>query len=92
MTRPAPAADPATDATTEGGDAVLDARGLACPLPVLKAKKAIRSLPAGGVLTVLATDPGAGADFRAFCEHTGHVLVSHGEVDGVSTFRIRRKP
>jgi len=85
-------ATPATTSGAETGDAVLDARGLACPLPVLKAKKAIRSVPPGGVLTVLATDPGAGPDFRAFCEHTGHLLVSHAEAEGVSTFRIRRKP
>ena len=71
--------------------ALLDARGLACPLPVLKAKKAIRALAAGDVLEVLATDPGASADFEAFCEVTGHILLDRREADGVFTFLIRRK-
>ncbi|MDZ7712449.1 MAG: sulfurtransferase TusA family protein [Rhodovibrio sp.] len=47
----------------------LDARDLKCPLPVLRARKAIKDVPAGGLLEVQATDPGAPADFEAFCEH-----------------------
>ncbi len=53
----------------------LDARGLKCPLPVLKARKAMKPLDVGANLTVMATDPGAPADFEAFCEATGYDLV-----------------
>ena len=77
----------------EGGGAcaALDARGLACPLPVLKARKAMRGMPPGGLLKVLATDPGAPADFAAFCEVTGHRLERSGEEDGALVFVIRAK-
>jgi tRNA 2-thiouridine synthesizing protein A len=54
----------------------LDARGLICPLPVLKARKSLRSLAPGGVMRVLATDPGAPKDFEHFCATTGTRLVS----------------
>lgn len=81
-----------TDQETRGdGGHVLDARGLACPMPVLKAKKAIRAVAPGETLTVRATDPGSVEDFKAFCEATGHALESHGESDGVFTFVIRKK-
>ena len=73
------------------GAALLDARGLACPLPVLKAKKAIRKVAPNGLLKVLSTDPGSVADFQAFCEVTGHRLETHGEADGVFEFVIRAK-
>jgi tRNA 2-thiouridine synthesizing protein A len=68
----------------------LDAKGLKCPLPVLRAKKAMRSVPPGEVLTVEATDPAAPEDFRAFCETTGHMLVSMREIAGVYCIEIRR--
>lgn len=71
-------------------DKVLDAKGLNCPLPILKAKKAIAEVPKGGTLEVLATDPGAVADFQAFCKSTGHVLVEHAETGGVYRFIIQR--
>lgn len=70
---------------------LLDARGLACPLPVLKARKAMRGVAPGGLLEVLATDPGAAADFRAFCEVTGHRLEATGEKDGAQCFLIRAR-
>lgn len=73
------------------GAVLLDARGLACPLPVLKAKKAIRKVAPGELLKVLSTDPGSVADFQAFCEVTGHSLESNGEADGVFEFMIRAK-
>lgn len=70
-------------------DMVLDAKGLNCPLPILRAKKAIKELPTGGTLEVLATDPGAVKDFEAFCRTTGNELVEH-HVDGnVFVFTIR---
>lgn len=72
-------------------DKTLDAKGLNCPLPILKAKKAISEVPKGGTLEVLATDPGSVADFQAFCASTGHTLVEHGEAAGVFRFLIRHK-
>ena len=72
-------------------DQLLDAKGLNCPLPILKAKKALKDVPAGGTLEILATDPGAVADFQAFCRTTGNELLEHGEQDGVYRF-ILKKP
>lgn len=69
---------------------ILDARGLTCPLPILKTKKAITSLSPGAVLEVLATDPGALQDFEAFCRTTGHRLLSQETVDGVLRVSIQR--
>ncbi len=71
-------------------DNILDATGLKCPLPVLKAKKALKPMAAGQTLKVLATDPGASKDFVHFCEATGDTLVSSDEADGVLTFLIRK--
>jgi len=68
----------------------LDARDLICPIPVLKARKALNALPAGAVLEVLATDPAAPKDFVAFCEATGNLLLSTSEADGATLFRIRK--
>ena len=69
---------------------ILDAKGLKCPLPVLKARKAMRALPPGGVLRVLATDPGAAKDFAHFCETTGHELLASSEEGELLTFDIRK--
>ncbi len=71
-------------------DAHLDATGLRCPLPVLKAQRAMRELAAGEVLSVAATDPGAVADMAAFCAAKGHEMLSSGEADGVFSFEIRK--
>lgn len=62
---------------------VLDVKGLICPLPVLRANKAIRALASGEELEVLATDPAAPADFESFSETTGHAIVESREDDGV---------
>ncbi len=69
---------------------VLDTSGLKCPLPVLKAKKALKTMAAGDQLTVIATDPGAMKDFHHFCEASGDTLQSATEADGVLTFVISR--
>ena len=69
----------------------LDAQGLKCPLPVLRARKRLRDVEPGGTLTVLATDPAALKDFQAFCEQTGHGFISCTEVDGVYTIVLTRK-
>ncbi len=69
---------------------ILDTKGLNCPLPILKAKKAINGLTAGDTLQVLATDPGAVKDFQAFCRATGHELLESGEDAGVYSFLIKK--
>lgn len=73
-----------------GEPVVLDAKGLRCPLPVLKARKALKDVAAGGVLRVLATDPGAVRDFEAFCKTTGHRLLSHRAEGEVLIFEIEK--
>lgn len=77
---------------TESAIHVFDARGMKCPLPVLRARKLMKALPAGAVLEVRATDPGAPGDFRHFCETTGHRLVESTESDGVFIIRIEAAP
>lgn len=69
---------------------ILDAKGLRCPLPVLKARKAMRDVPTDGLLRILATDPGAVKDFEHFCKTTGHQLVDWSEAEGTLTFNIRK--
>jgi len=72
-------------------ETTLDATGLLCPLPVLKARRALREVPAGGILEVLATDPGAVKDFEHFCETTGCELIETSEeADGVFRFRLKK--
>jgi tRNA 2-thiouridine synthesizing protein A len=70
-------------------DKTLDTKGLNCPLPILKAKKALAEIPKGGTLEVLATDPGAVADFDAFCRSTKNTLLEHSETGGVYRFLIQ---
>ncbi len=72
-------------------DKELDARGLNCPLPILKAKKALNELTAGQVLKIVATDPGSVKDFQAFCKQTGNELLSHSEGNKEFTFFMKRK-
>ena len=71
-------------------DIELNAAGLNCPLPILKAKKTLSDLAAGQVMKVIATDPGAVKDFEAFCKQTGNELVSHTENSGEFVFFIRK--
>jgi tRNA 2-thiouridine synthesizing protein A len=70
-------------------DKTLDAKGLNCPLPILRAKKMLKEVPTGGTLEVLATDPGSVADFGAFCRTTGNELVESTTADGVYRFIIK---
>ena len=74
------------------GETLLDVKGLNCPLPVLRANRALRSLAPGEKLRVLATDQAAIGDFRAFCRETGHDLLAFSEESGVLSFTIRRRP
>ncbi len=71
-------------------DDVLDAKGLNCPLPILKAKKALNALSNGQVLEILATDPGAINDFEAFCRATGNKLLSSEQDGTIYKFLIER--
>ena len=72
-------------------DALLDAKGLNCPLPILKAKKALKDVPEGGTLEILATDPGSIADFAAFARTTGNEVIEQDEAEGVCRFVLRKK-
>lgn len=69
----------------------LDVTGLKCPLPILKAKKALAQMQAGEVLTVLATDAGAPDDFAAFCRQTGHVLLESAQENEVFKLVVQHK-
>lgn len=71
-------------------DQELDARGLNCPLPILRAKKALNDLTGGQVLRIIATDPGSVKDFQAFAKQTGNELLESGETDGEFTFLIKK--
>jgi tRNA 2-thiouridine synthesizing protein A len=71
-------------------DAELDATGLNCPLPILRAKKAITGLESGQTLKIIATDPGSVKDFEAFCKQTGNTLLSSGEEGGKFVFMIKK--
>jgi tRNA 2-thiouridine synthesizing protein A len=73
-------------------DSTLDATGLLCPLPVLKARRALRVVPAGGILEVLATDPGAIKDFEHFCQTTGCMLLETSERPGGILRFLLKKP
>ncbi len=69
---------------------VVDTKGMKCPLPVLKARKALKDLAPGGTLVVLATDPGAAKDFEHFCKTTGCRLIAASEAQGVLTFTLQK--
>ena len=71
-------------------DHTLDAKGLNCPLPILKARKALKEVPANGTLEILATDPGSVADFEAFCRQTGNELMEHSEDGGTDRVLIKK--
>ena len=68
----------------------LDARGLNCPLPILRTKKAMATMPAGDVLEITATDPGSVKDLESFCSQTGHELVASETAGDHFLFRIRK--
>jgi tRNA 2-thiouridine synthesizing protein A len=72
-------------------DKELDARGLNCPLPILKAKKALNDMASGQVLRILATDPGSEKDFEAFSRQTGNTLLAHSVTDKEFTFLLKKK-
>ena len=72
-------------------DKELDARGLNCPLPILRAQKALAEMTSGQVLRIIATDPGSVKDFQAFAKQTGNELLSSAENNKEFEFYIKRK-
>jgi tRNA 2-thiouridine synthesizing protein A len=87
---------PTSEPTNRGGtkvqfDKELDARGLSCPLPILKTKKALNELTSGQVLKVVATDPGSVKDMQAFATQTGNPLLSTAEENKDFVFFLKKK-
>lgn len=79
-------------APTKTEDAVfLDATGLRCPMPLLKAKKALNEIEPGTLLRVVATDPGSVRDFAVFSEQSGHALLESAERDGQYTYLLEKR-
>ena len=72
-------------------DRELDARGLNCPLPILRTKKSLNDMASGQVLKIVATDPGSVRDFQAFCKQTGNQLLLSSESAGEYLFLLRKK-
>ena len=72
-------------------DKDLDARGLNCPLPILRTKRALTDMQTGQILRITATDPGAVKDFQVFAKQTGNELLSHAEANKEFTFFMKRK-
>ncbi len=72
-------------------DKELDAKGLSCPLPILKTKKALNDLVSGQVLKVLSTDPGSVKDMQAFAKQTGNELVASEQESGAYVFFMKKK-
>lgn len=78
-------------AAPETVDREVDARGLNCPLPILRTKKALNGMTSGQTIRVLTTEPGSVRDFRAFCRQSGNELVGEGERGGAFWFVLRRR-
>lgn len=72
-------------------DRDLDARGLNCPLPILRTKKALNDMRSGEILRIIATDPGSVRDFQAFSRQTGNELLAHSSDAGEFRFLLRKK-
>jgi tRNA 2-thiouridine synthesizing protein A len=71
-------------------DKELDARGLNCPLPILRAKKALNDMSSGQILHIVATDPGSVKDFEAFARQTGNELLESNEANGEFSFLLKK--
>lgn len=72
-------------------ETVLDLKGLVCPLPVLRANRALRPMAAGERLRILTTDAASVPDFQSYCRETGHILVAWSEEAGIYSFTIKRR-
>ena len=75
----------------DDADTELDVKGLHCPMPLLKAKKALNDMDAGMILRVLATDPGSERDFEVFARQSGNTLLDSTNIDGVYCYYLRKK-
>jgi tRNA 2-thiouridine synthesizing protein A len=82
---------PVAEARKVNFDKELDARGLSCPLPILKTKKSLNELTSGQVLKVVATDPGSIKDMQAFANQTGNPLLSSAEENKTYVFYLKKK-
>jgi tRNA 2-thiouridine synthesizing protein A len=71
-------------------DVLLDARGLVCPLPLVKTRQALMVVEPGATICVLATDPASKSDFETFCDVTGHLLLKSEERDGVFVYVVEK--
>ena len=71
-------------------DHILDTKGLNCPMPIMKTKKALKGMAAGQTLEVLSTDPGSVSDMESLCRTTGHKLMESAQDDGIYRFVIER--
>jgi tRNA 2-thiouridine synthesizing protein A len=72
-------------------DMEIDTRGLNCPLPILRTKKALGGVQSGQVLKIVSTDPGSVKDFQTFSKQTGHTLLQHSEANGEFIFLMKKK-
>mgnify|MGYP000713537942 FL=1 len=72
-------------------DKELDTRGLVCPLPILRTKKALSEMSSGQILEIVATDPGSVIDFQVFAEQTGNALLKMSETDEEFVFLLKKK-
>lgn len=70
---------------------VVDTKGMACPMPIVKAKKALDSLQSGEIMKVISTDKGSLQDFQAWVKGTKHELMNHEEANGVFTFFVKKQ-
>jgi tRNA 2-thiouridine synthesizing protein A len=77
--------------STRPVDKEVDARGLNCPLPILRTKKALNEMASGEILRVVSTDPASQRDFQAFSRQTGNALIDQSINDGTFTYLLRRK-
>ena len=73
-------------------ETVVDARGLNCPMPLLKAKKALNESPPGALVRVYATDPGSVRDFEVFAQQSGNALLESNQGEGSYSYLLRKKP
>jgi tRNA 2-thiouridine synthesizing protein A len=76
--------------STETINTTVDAKGLSCPMPIVKTAQAVKSVPTGALIEVLATDPGSVKDFAAWTRTTGNTIVEQSEDGGVYRFVIKR--
>lgn len=83
--------DTPTNKAEPQADVTIDTSGLMCPLPILRAKKALATMASGQILEVVATDPNSMADFQAFCRQTGNTLLKQAQSGNQFIHYLRRR-